>query len=164
MKGKARARTSIAVARRRTPARRARAAQVLALPTVGILAGVGPAGELWVDLPLGRRSVPARATVALRAEQIGREVLVTWADGDPERPIVTGILRAPGDSEERPARLDAVVDGERIVLTGRREVVLRCGKASIALSADGAVVIKGAKLLTSATGVHRIKGGAVQIN
>jgi hypothetical protein len=133
------------------------------LPTVGVLAGVGPGGEPWLELPsLGRKAVAARSTVALGAEQIGREVLVTWADG--ERPIVTGVIRRRGDPDARPMKLDAVVDGESIVLTGRREVVLRCGKASIALSADGAVVIKGVKLLSSASGVHRIRGGAVQIN
>jgi len=63
-----------------------------------------------------------------------------------------------------PASVDAAVDGERVVLTGRREVVLRCGKASIALSADGRVVIKGANLLATSSGLHRIRGGAVQIN
>jgi hypothetical protein len=51
-----------------------------------------------------------------------------------------------------------------IVLSGQKEVVLRCGKASIALTADGTVVIKGARLLSSAAGSHRIKGGSVQIN
>jgi hypothetical protein len=60
--------------------------------------------------------------------------------------------------------MEAVVDAERIILSGKREVVLRCGKASILLAADGSVVIKGAKLIISATGVHRIRGGAVQIN
>jgi hypothetical protein len=134
--------------------------------TLGLLAGLGPEGEAWVDVPRdGRRHLPARSIVALLPEHVGREVLISWVD-DGERPVITGVIREPIDAEREAAtpRLDAVVDAERIVLTGKREVLLRCGKSSILLSADGSVVVKGVKLLTSATGVHRIRGGAVQIN
>jgi uncharacterized protein DUF6484 len=137
-----------------------------ASPALGVLAGLGPAGEAWVDLPRQRRArVPARSTVALVPEHVGREVLLTWVEGEAE-PIITGVIRLPVDAEREaaPRRLEAEVDAERIVLTGKREVVLRCGAASILLAADGSVVIKGARLLTSASGVHRIRGGAVQIN
>ena len=135
--------------------------------TLGILVGIGPAGEAWVDLPRPRRkNVPARSTVALASAHIGREVLITWIDGDRDQPVILGIIQGPGDASGDAVlpRVDAIVDAERIVLSGRREVVLRCGKASIALAADGSVAIKGARLLTSASGVHRIRGGAVQIN
>ena len=135
--------------------------------TVGTLVGLAPSGEAWVDLPRERRrNVLARSTCALVPEQVGRQVLVTWADDDREHPIITGVIRSAVDAarEASVPRLDAVVDAERIVLTGKREIVLRCGKASIVLEADGSVVVKGARLLTSATGVHRIRGGAVQIN
>jgi len=134
---------------------------------MGRLAGLAHSGEAWVDLPgEGRRHVPARSTCALVPEQVGRQVLVTFVGDDRAHPIITGILREAADAAREAAvpRLDAVVDAERIVLTGKREVVLRCGKASIVLTADGSVVVKGARLLTSATGVHRIRGGAVQIN
>jgi uncharacterized protein DUF6484 len=133
---------------------------------LGVLAGLGPAGEAWVDVPRQRRrNVPARSTVALLPEHVGREVLLTWVEGGSE-PVISGVIRRTGDTEREAGapRLEALVDAERIVLTGQREVVLRCGQASILLSADGAIVIKGAKVLTSATGVHRIRGGAVQIN
>jgi len=149
---------------RRSPRRAA--AALLRPPSVGTLAGLGPAGEAWVDLPkLGHKNLPARSSVALIPEHVGREVLVTWVDGD-RQPVITGVIRTPIDAAREAAatRFEAIVDAERIVLTGKREVVLRCGKASVTLSADGSVVVKGAKLLTSATGVHRIRGGAVQIN
>lgn len=134
--------------------------------SLGILAGLGPAGEAWVDVPRQRRMhVAARSIVPLLPEQVGREVLLSWIDGGTE-PVICGVIRQPSDVERDAAtpRFEAVVDAERIVLSGQREVVLRCGKASIVLGADGSVVIKGARLLTSATGVHRIRGGAVQIN
>jgi hypothetical protein len=148
--------------------RRARAPATAAVhgPTMGRLAGVGADGQPWVDLPAcGREGLPARTTVPLAAWMVGRELLVSFLDGDPDRPVVTGVIRAPGDPAADPAAgLEAVVDAERIVLTARREVVLRCGAASIALAADGRVVIKGVNLLSTASGLHRIRGGAVQIN
>jgi hypothetical protein len=145
--------------------RRSEAPSVTPNAALGVLAGLGSAGEAWVDLPRQRRSrVPARSTVALVPEHVGREVLLTWIDGE-AGPIITGVIRLPIDAEREAApRAEAVVDAERIVLTGKREVVLRCGAASILLAADGSVVIKGARMLTSASGVHRIRGGAVQIN
>ena len=42
--------------------------------------------------------------------------------------------------------------------------MLRCGKASITLTREGKVLIKGAYLSSRSSGVNRIKGGSVQIN
>lgn len=132
----------------------------------GVLVGLGPSGEAWVDVPRqGRKNVPARSTVALEPEHVGREVLLACiATGEA---VISGIIQRPGEASRERAgapRLEALLDAERIVFSAEREVVLRCGGASILLNADGAVVIKGAKLLTAATGVHRIRGGSVQIN
>jgi uncharacterized protein (DUF2345 family) len=97
---------------------------------------------------------------------VGRHVLVCFADRDRTRPVVIGVPQSQEEmkaaSEER--RLDAIVDGERIVMTGKKEVVLRCGKASIALTADGKVVVRGAKIISTAEGLHRIRGATVEMN
>jgi Domain of unknown function (DUF6484) len=58
----------------------------------------------------------------------------------------------------------ATLDGRRVVLEGRDEVVLRCGEASITLRRNGKVIIRGAYVETHAAGINRIKGGAVRIN
>jgi hypothetical protein len=151
------------------PLRRTRAGAGPAVATaLGRLAGLGAGGEPWIDLPeQGRTALAARSTVPLDATAIGREVLVAFAGDGFDRPVVVGVVRQPNEPTApapAPARTDAIVDGERIVLTGQKEVVLRCGKASIALLADGQVVIKGVKLLAAASGLHRIRGGSVQIN
>jgi len=44
------------------------------------------------------------------------------------------------------------------------QLVLRCGRASITLTAAGKVLIEGAYVSSRSTGVNRIKGGSVQIN
>ncbi len=60
--------------------------------------------------------------------------------------------------------LDVEADGERVVLEGKKEIVLRCGKASITLTADGRIVLKGVELVSSASETNRIKGSRVKIN
>ena len=134
---------------------------------VGRLALLGPDGSPRVDLA-GRsgRGVLARPTVALGPHHVGRDVLVCFADGDRTRPVVVGVLQNQAEMKaaaEKP-RLDAIVDGERIVMTGKKEVILTCGKASIALTADGKIVVRGAKILSTAEGLHRIRGATVEMN
>jgi hypothetical protein len=132
---------------------------------VARLVGISASGEAWVELPGQADPVPARSTVPLTAGQIGREALVCFVDAPERTAVVTGVLCAAGDPTAAPeTALDVTIDRERIVLTAQRELVLRCGKASVALTADGKVVIKGADLLSTASGLHRIRGGAVQIN
>ena len=58
----------------------------------------------------------------------------------------------------------AELDGERLVFTADKEIVLRCGDASITLTKAGKVIIRGSYLLSRSSGVNRIKGGSVQIN
>ena len=97
------------------------------------------------------------------------EVLLAFADGDLGRPIVVGVLRppapAPGVDVQTPAvPAEALVDGRRVVLEAKDEIVLRCGEASITLRRNGRVVIRGAYVETAAKGVNRVKGGSVKIN
>lgn len=56
------------------------------------------------------------------------------------------------------------IDGKRVVLEGQEEVVLKCGEASITLTRNGKVVIRGKYLLSRSSGVNRILGGSVQVN
>ena len=56
-----------------------------------------------------------------------------------------------------PAALPIVAhtDDDRIELAADREIVLRCGKASITLTSAGKVIISGAYLLSRSSGVNR---------
>lgn len=47
---------------------------------------------------------------------------------------------------------------------GRREVVIECGKAKIAMRADGRIEIRGGHLISRSSGPNKIKGGSVHIN
>jgi Domain of unknown function (DUF6484) len=139
---------------------------------VGTLSGFDGAGRPLVTWASSDPSaaVAARSTVALDPDQAGQEVVVAFEGGDPSKPIVLGALSRPRtapravDVSSLPLGLEADVDGEALVLTAKREIILRCGKASITLTRAGKILIRGAYLLSRSTGVNRIQGGSVQIN
>ena len=106
--------------------------------------------------------IAATTTTALSREDIGAQVALMFVGGDPTQPLVIGrIQRLP--QAAAPAAV-AHLDGERLEFSAEREIVLRCGKASITLTHEGKVLIKGAYLSSRSSGVNRIKGGSVQIN
>jgi len=108
----------------------------------------------------------ARATVDLHGSQIGRDVVLIFEGGDPYRPIVMGCLHDPAARSlaERPGEVELDVDGHRLIVTAKEQLVLRCGKASITLTRAGKVLIHGTYVSNRSTGVLRLKGGSVQIN
>ena len=124
---------------------------------------------LLLGLPgLPHEIVPARTTVALLREQVGSDAVVLFEQGDVRRPIVVGVLqgsgqRLPGAAVPAPL-VSAQVDEQRVVLTAEREIVLKCGDASITLTRAGKVLIKGTYVLSRSSGYNKIKGAAVDIN
>jgi hypothetical protein len=112
--------------------------------------------------------VRARTTVALRGSHVGASVVLVYENGDSRCPIVIGVLEQTG--RERPAagegesHVSVVADDERIVLSADREIVLRCGDASITLTRAGKVIIQGSYILSRSSGYNKIKGAAVDIN
>lgn len=111
-------------------------------------------------------AVRARSIVELRGAHIGRQVVLMFDSGDPGSPIVMGLLQGgkslPGDAARESVEIDS--DGERLLVSARDRLELRCGKARITLTKAGKVLIEGAYVLSRSTGVNRIKGGSVQLN
>ncbi len=148
-------------------------------PVVGRLAASGQSGEIMVEFN-GNRPRTARLLSHLsrkelsKEKNIGREVLLVFEYGDPERPIITGqienlledIVSMEIDQPDINASEanEAVIDGERVVFEAKKEILLKCGKGSIKIQKDGKIVIKGTNLLSRSSGPHRIKGGSVNIN
>lgn len=124
---------------------------------------------LVVDLPtLGAEVVAARTTVPLSQADVGATIVVLLEGGNVRRPIVLGAVRAQSAvNPAAPGRADAVVvtaDDQRMVLSAEREIVLRCGDASITLTRAGKVIIKGNYIVSRSSGYNKIKGAAIDIN
>jgi len=142
---------------------------------IGVVERAEDTGVVLVEHPCNKtgRSLPARSLVKIEPQDMGREVALLFEAGDPEKPVVMGFLdnREAKESTlldqllakaEKP--IDMKVDGETLTLTAQKEVVIRCGKASITLTRAGKILIRGAYLLSRSSGVNRIKGGSVQVN
>lgn len=112
--------------------------------------------------------VAARTTVPLTRSHIGFSVVLLFENGDTQKPIIVGVLQEPrrvGEAECDDAQVVTVdVDDHRLVLSAEREILLRCGDASITLTRAGKVIIKGTYIVSRSSGYNKIKGAAVDIN
>jgi hypothetical protein len=157
---------------------------------IGEIEGLSARGEPLVNFPQngGQQPVAAISTVAINVEHKGRQVALLFSAGDLSQPLIIGLIHSPlqdlidsfevttdhGEAgagvSESPAtqqadtRVEAGVDGKRVVIEGQDEVVLKCGEASITLTKAGKIIIRGRYLLNRSTGINRILGGSVQIN
>lgn len=116
--------------------------------------GFGPDRRAKVLIPaLGETPLLARALVPVPATAAGRLAAVTMMD---EEPLILGLIQ--------PLVPELDVDGETLVLEARQELSLRCGAASITMTADGRVTIRGTQLLSRSEGANRVQGATVQLN
>ncbi|MEA3277302.1 MAG: DUF6484 domain-containing protein [Pseudomonadota bacterium] len=139
---------------------------------IGYLIGLDADGIRLVDYPgnpVGS-PVPVIALASPGTAEAGQQVALMFEGGDPRRPILIGPIvcqdRPVGTAIGTPKAhtLDVSTDGQRVTLTAEKEIVLRCGEASITLTHAGKILIRGAYVVSRSSGVNRIKGGSVQIN
>ena len=98
-----------------------------------------------------------RVLAGIRAR---REVLLSFLDGDPEQPVISGEIHAALDLD--PARDE--VREPVLELAAERELVLRCGESALILRADGRVELRGADVAAMSSGALHLRGGYVGIN
>lgn len=150
------------------------------VPLIGWICGYDPERGLLVDFAANQAQGPLAAgwTIPLDRNTVEaavrerRKAVLIFEDGDPLRPLVTGLVEplllrdsAPAAVAQLPEQpTEARLDGKRLTFEAAEEIVLRCGQASITLRRNGAVVIRGAHLISHSSGMNRIRGGAVHIN
>ncbi len=131
-------------------------------------------GELLALLDEGQRplirhgegasqeTLEARCCVDLGARDVGCQVALMYEQGDRQRPVVIGVMR--GSAGAAPTPVELQTERGRLVVSAKERLVLRCGKASITLTAAGKILVEGSYVSTRASGVNRIWGGSVEIN
>ena len=98
---------------------------------------------------------------------IGSSVLVALVD---DQPVLLGVMRTQVANFQKAAaksikhHRDVFIDGDRLVLDAKKEIVLRCGGSEIVMRKDGKVVIRGNNIISRSAGPNKIKGTSVNIN
>lgn len=155
--------------------------------TISQIEGIDDQGRPLVkDLHDANRNMVALSAVPVSENKVGRQVIMTYADGNPDMPVILGLIHNPlmdiiesqntethkeSDSEIMEIELEQagdkkelLVDNKKIVINAEDEIVLRCGQSSITLTKAGKIFIRGKYLLNRSSGVNRIVGGSVQVN
>jgi uncharacterized protein (DUF2345 family) len=125
---------------------------------IGTLTGISPSGHAHVLLPNTTEISAASSLVAVGATDIGRAVAVSFPGGT-TLPLMLGFIWSPQVDS-----MTVEVDGEHKELVASESLTLRCGKASITLTADGQILLRGAYISSHSSGTQRIKGASVRIN
>jgi Domain of unknown function (DUF6484) len=152
---------------------------------IGSLVGINPQGQALVDFAENPSSTPltALSTLNIAQQHVGRQVALLFAKGNPHEPVIMGIIHSPlqalieayeiapvasteaeASTQAPSADKDVYIDGKRVVIEGKEEIVLKCGEASITLTKAGKILIRGKYVLNRSEGVNRIMGGSVQVN
>jgi hypothetical protein len=130
-------------------------------PCVGRVVQIKPDGEILVDYP-GNQIGPIRARLALSCplDKPDQAVLLVFENGDAALPIIAGVVRDNfGD-----LRLTRINDRDEVVFEAKNQLTLACGKSSITLRSDGRIIVRGAEILSRASGTNKIRGASVKIN
>jgi len=116
----------------------------------GPLVRKGPGEDPQPVRALWMRTVPDwEACVGLRA--------VVAVQEDDDRPILLGLL-------DPPPQASAEVAPKSLRIESEEELIIECGKAKIAMRADGRIEIRGGHLISRSSGPNKIKGASVHIN
>lgn len=154
-----------AVLRHSQPAPEATAARVDGL-LIGWITALPEPGRAMVLLPSqAEQPLPARSLCALDDSHIGAQCALMFEGGRSDRPIVMGLLQHPvlPVSVAGEAELRRQQDG-CLLLSAREEIVLHCGQATLRLSQDGRIELRGSTVISHASGLNRVRGGSVKLN
>lgn len=136
---------------------------------IGTLLGLADEGRtplVGLPHPTLSAALRARSILDLSAAHIGHHVVLLFEQGEPSRPVIMGLLHNCGSSAATTqlGHVEVSLDGERMIVSARSELVLRCGKSRLTLREDGRIEISGETIVTKATGANRILGGSVELN
>ena len=138
---------------------------------VGRIVRITEDGRAVVDYP-GNPMGPIEARSVAQAPPEGNgigdvevPVLLVFENGDKTLPIIVGIIRNTLHQSDLSKRItlsinkpkDVLLDGKKMVFEAKEEIELRCGKSTVTLRKDGKIIIKGAEIISRASGINQLK-------
>jgi hypothetical protein len=116
--------------------------------------------------------IPAIATCHLDAMHIGRQIALLFVQRDMARPIVIGVVRNGATRQHStvvvpqyassPMKLAS--NNNNVVIKGTGKMVFQCGQASLSLTEQGRIIMRGTHIASYSDGVNRIRGAMVEVN
>ena len=107
----------------------------------------------------------------------GQSVLLHFVGADLTRPVVLGVVAGASTTEidrVSPAQhlptqdlsnVRVVLENQEVLtLMATKQLVLRCGQASIVLQEDGTIEIRGSDVTSRASGQNAVRGASVSLN
>jgi hypothetical protein len=85
-----------------------------------------------------------------------KDAVLVELDGEHE-PLIVGVVQTRRPREVR-------VTGDKVVVEGSREVLLRAGRAALRLREDGDVELVGSRISAASRGLFRIVGRILRLN
>jgi hypothetical protein len=123
---------------------------------IGMIFGVDTDGNILVSRSLLEPPLTAQCLCIITPADIDRQCALMFENGNASHPIVIGLLHQPV------LTLNSIAEQHDIQATEKIE--LQCGKASLTLSADGKIEMRGTKIVTHSTGLNHIRGASVKLN
>lgn len=149
-------------------------AQTVLAPTevvIGTLVAVQADQQVLVDYPENPLNRPVRAisTSFFDAQTVGRQVALLFADRDLSKPIIIGLIRSgysnyASQIVRQVSPLGLKLENGNTVIDAAGQLVFRCGAASLNLTEQGRVIIRGTHIASYSTGMNRIRGALVEVN
>jgi hypothetical protein len=154
---------------RKRPPRARRSTDRLAGVVIGELLAIAEDGHtplVRYAAQEGTAAIVAQTLVDLHEAHIGRRVALMFEGADGRKPLIIGVPQERGTTRVAASagNVEIDLDGERLIVSAREQLVLRCGNASITLTSAGKVLVKGTYVSSRSSGVNRITGGSVQLN
>jgi len=138
--------------------------------TIGRIESVGRDGRIVVlhDYQVGPVRADTLLSLDVNAPLAGAPVLLAFADDDPGRPVLVGLI-GDGALDPRLGAARAVYTIDTLLvrdldLSACNSVNIRCGRSQILMDKFGKIVIKGRDILTRASSRNRVKGGSISLN
>lgn len=147
--------------------------------TIGLVIGAAaPAtgGSCLVTYPENPsgEAQPALLLSHVPAVLPGQSVLLQFVCADFSRPVVLGVLASSSavealpsqeqDQQPCPALVQSQVPDRTLTLQAEQQLVLRCGKASLVMQADGTIELRGTDVMSRASGQNALRGASISLN